>query len=141
MSGLIEKLRVRFDAEYARQAWLARCQEFDDRALQQRLVAAVDVAIATAEPGQVDSDTDGGVLHTCVWWVFGSRHVSAQRTIHPGRADHAIYVDGSSRWSDPDAGPWLVTLDGAQLRFMPGLGFETPEAFLDWFEQRGVVRS
>lgn len=136
MLSMIRNLRSMVNPEGARRAYLDRCQDADDPALHQRLGAAVDTAIAMVEPVRLDTETDDGVEHTCVWGTWGRRTVSAQRTTHrAGRVDHAIYVDGGHCWSDPDSGPWLVTLDGDGVRFMPGKGFDTPEAFLDWFEE------
>jgi len=52
----------------ARQEWLARQQRINDPELRQRVIAAVDAAIAGAVPGQADVDNDDGVQHTSVWW-------------------------------------------------------------------------
>jgi hypothetical protein len=132
MTSLIHMLRSRFDAEYSRQVFLAACQDFDDPALRERLVRAVDDAIASANVDQLDIDVDDAAVLHSVWWSWKREaDTSAQRTVHAhGRTDHAIYVDGQRR----DGGPWLVTLD-AGVRFMPGRGFDTPTAFLDWFEE------
>jgi hypothetical protein len=131
---MIGLLRGLHSAERRRREYLARCQDFDDPTLSERLISAVDNAITNAKPDQIDTDDNDGVEHTCVWWRWNGRDLSVQRTIHPDRQDHAIYVDGSHFWSDPDAGPWLVTLDAPVVRFMPGCGFDTPTALLDWFE-------
>lgn len=134
MTSLIHRLRYRFDEEYSRKAFLAACQDFDNPALRQRLVNAVDHGIAAANVDQLDIDTDDAVVHHSAWWSWKRKgDTSAQRTVHShGRTDHAIYVEGRN----PDAGPWLVTLD-AGVRFMPGRGFDTPQGFLDWFEEGG----
>jgi hypothetical protein len=132
---LIDMLRRRFDSQYGQDAFRARCQDFHDPALHERLVHVVDSAIAGAGPGEADTSVHDGIEHTAVWRRWKRCHVSAQRTIHPHGRNHAIRTDGPYRWSDPDAGPWLVTLDGQRTRFTPGRGFDTPTALLDWFEQ------
>jgi hypothetical protein len=133
MIGLLRSLR---SAGAQRREFLAACQDFDDPALRRRLVDAVEQAIDNATHDQLDTDRDeDGIEHASVWWRWNGRHLSAQRTIHPDRRDHAIYVDGLHFWSDPSAGPWMATLDETQIRFRPGCGFNTPETFLDWFER------
>jgi hypothetical protein len=123
-------------SEAARQAWLARIQEFDDPQLGQRVIDAVDQAIRHAEPGQAHTDIINGTEHTSVWWTWKQDgDTSAQKGPHPdGSTTYEIAVDGG----DPDDGPWvLVTSDhghGPAVRWMPGQGFDNPGAFLDWFE-------
>lgn len=137
MASVMEKLHAFLGTDRARKKFLASCPAFDDPDLYRRLVTVVDVAIATAEPSQTESDTIGGVLHTDVWWRWRRRDVSAQRTIHPGgRTDYMIHVERP----DANAGPWLVNLNNkSRLRFMPGAGFDDPAAFLDWFEEGTVT--
>ena len=104
-----------------------------DQELRRRLARAVETAIHTAQLGQIDRDRGDIPDHISVWWSWKSEaDTSAQRTVHPGgRVDYAVYVESED---DPDAGPWLISLDVSSTRFMPGAGFSTAAEFLDWFE-------
>jgi hypothetical protein len=124
------------DAHHAE--WLARRQEINDSALRLRAIACVDRAISNAHPGQVDSDTTDGIELTSMWWRWKrGADVTAQKTVHPDGGDYQIAVEDRR---DPDAGPWVVVttrpdLDDSAVLWMPGRGFDTPAAFLDWFEE------
>jgi hypothetical protein len=129
--------RKREQEEAARQAWLAQRKLIDDPALRQRVIDTVDEAIATATPEQTQDETLGGVRHVSVWWSWKSEgDTSAQKSIYRDGCDYAVVVEGD----DPDDGPWVLATsrsDGgvAVVRWMPGLGFDTAETFLDRFTE------
>jgi hypothetical protein len=129
MLGIGRRRRAREEA--ARQAWLARRQEIYDPVLRQRVIDLIDGAIASAE--DVETVPIGAVQHTSAWWTWRQDDdTSAQKGVHPDGVNYQLSVD-------PDDGPWVVVTSrrgafGGDVLWMPGLEFERPEQFLDWFE-------
>lgn len=118
--------------------WMVRRREILDPALRQRVIDLVDAAVANALPGEAETDTDDGVQHTSVWWSWKQDgDTSAQKTVHPIGRDYQICVEAGDEAKDEVDGPWVfVTTRDADLRvlWMPGMGFEDVDRFLDWFE-------
>lgn len=139
MQSRIDQATRDAKAEAERQAWLARQQYITNPDLRQRVISAVDNAIANAEPGQADSDTHEGVQHTAVRWTWKrAGDTSVQKGVHADGADYEILVEDPD---DPDSGPWVLATTRPDLdcdvKWMPGAGFADVAGFLDWFEAAG----
>jgi hypothetical protein len=117
--------------------WMVRRREILNPALRQRVIDLVDAAVANARPGQTGTDIDDGITHTSVWWSWRQDgDTSAQKTVHPTGYDYTIDVEAENE-VDEIAGPWVfvTTRDSDQrVLWMPGMGFEDVDRFLDWFE-------
>lgn len=104
--------------------------------LRQRIIDSVDRDIANALPGQIRTDVINGVEHTSVWWTWRKESdTSAQKGVHSRGNSYKIKV----KHKEYD-GPWVFVtsrpdLPASVVVWMPGLGFDTAEQFLDWYEE------
>lgn len=128
---MLQELRERYQ-ERSRRKFLDRCVDSGDQELRARVVAVVDEILGQAKTdGFMERWFTGHGEHDSTQWDF-KPYGSAQRTVHDcGRRDHALYTEHRIF----DAGPWIYTSDGDDVefavRFMPGGGFDTAEAFLE----------
>jgi hypothetical protein len=128
------KKRRQEEADY--QAWLARHQLIDDPALRQQIIAAVDRALIEAMPGQVQDEglRGDGFRHIYARWSWRQDgDTLVQKSVCPDGTDYEVAVDTDTPFEGPSLSATSRPCGAAVVTWVPGLGMDTVEEFLNWF--------